>query len=208
MLVSRNLSHELSKMVSGNVLAVTVQTVLLTFWDFCKFIDGKLSSGEVLKSALKNLTIAASGVAGAVAGGAAATQLGLATGLAGLAMPVLGAALVASFVANLFSDDSAKREQEAKLRELNNKIDQMYPFFRTTFARLAEDFLLSQEEAEEVLEFLKARDLPVYLIEMHESSNKASYATRIIRPVILGVISKRPVTRMPSEKDITSAVLT
>ena len=211
-----------SKMIGTMPAVMAVQTVFLSFGDICKFLDGKLSSSEMLKVSVKNLTKVLSTAGGGIAGGVAGSYAGKVAGVyvsrtvgaavggvLGSALPVIGTVvggiiggIAVDSLINLFKDNDTRikpvskeelARQKRLLKEMNRKVDEMYPIMRDQFARLAAYYGLTENEVVSVLNLLEKNDVAMRMIDMYDNSDKKyiSYASRTIIPCIIEVLSQR-----------------
>lgn len=189
----------LTKAVSSNVIAAAATTAVLSANDLCNVFTGHISKAQLFK----NVTNTAAGVGGGMAGWA----VGMAQGAAYLGW-IPGGALVGGAVGAVIGSvvgGSAASTVSRHVTDLlieDDAVEMMHHLERV-FVEEAQDYLLTQTEAEQVMQKLQTKwDLREQMREMFASVSPEQYARWLIRPLVEEAIKRRKKIRMPTEKSL------
>ncbi|MDP8170803.1 hypothetical protein QJU96_05835 [Pasteurella skyensis] len=176
-----------SKLLRGNIITGAVTTIVISVPDFYKMFMGYQSGKQVAK----NVTTTTAGVLGGTAGwiGGVALVSGVTTGgvapiIAGLVSSVAvgsGSSSLTKTILDYFSKDDIVEMQEILAIHFNH---------------LAEDYLLSQQEAESVLDGLSEKLSIEVLQDMFKQESKRNFAIDLIEPLIIDEVRKRKVIKI------------
>ena len=72
--------------------------------------------------------------------------------------------------------------------------------------RLSEDFLLSEEEAQRVIQQLQQMNLLAELKNIHAAKNRMTYTMNLLLPYVVTIVSSRPAIEIPSDKELSVAL--
>ena len=184
----------IAKLLRGNIVTSVTMTVVLSIKDISNAFCGRISG----KQLFKNIATTASGIAGGTAGfiaGKFALSLAApgAGQIAGIVVSIAGAATggtigssTSSTVIGHFIEDDAV----ALVKIIEN-----------TFCRLAQDYMLSQEEVSIVLEDLSLSLSNGKLLDMYASNDHDAFADDLVRSQIERLIRGRCRVYLPSEDD-------
>ena len=196
--ISQTATKELGKKLSSNAATAIVTVTVLSAMDFKRLIDGRISIAQLAKNVTKTTANVVAGIAGYAATGAAVGSVlpgfgnllggavGIAVGLAGGVASSMLADKVTGDVLDAFIKDDAVEMQE---------------ILNLVFSELAEDFLLSEKEANAVIEQLKEKLSINFLQEMFRADNRAEFAHNFLHPLIVREVQKR---KRITDKDLPS----
>ena len=193
----------LTKVLSGNVIAGAAMTIVLSANDFCRVFSGHISKAQLFK----NVTNTAAGVAGGMGGALA----GAAQGAVYLGW-IPGGAVAGAFIGGVVGGLAGSSGASAASRTVTDWLIeddavQMMRYLEQVFVEEAQDYLLTQTEADEVMRRLQDEwDLSEQMREMFASVNPEQYARWLIRPLVEGAIKRRKRIRLPSEKALLKSV--
>ncbi len=191
--------NNVSKLLRGNIVTGVVTTLVLSSVDFGRLFNGKVSGAQVFK----NVTTTASAVAGGTGGWFAGAAGGAAIGSA---IPIVGTAaggIIGGILGSLAGGTAASTTTSAVLDEfIEDDAKEMLQIVENVFTNLATDYLLNEDEAKEVLEIFKDRDIPDTLRNIYASSNRKKYAKDILIPLIEEKAKSRKVIQLPSNEDV------
>ena len=186
-----------AKLLRGGVIVNTVSFLVFTVPDIVETFRGRISAKQLLKNAAST----AGGLAGAAAGAAGGAALGTAV-LPGIGTTVggvlggiaggMGAAIGTDKVADLIAEDDA---------------DEMLDIITEEFQNLTEEYLLNQDEADQVSDQLQEVLDADVLKDMYSSNNRNSFARNKIEPLVTDVISKRETIVLPDEEAVTESLI-
>ncbi len=189
----KNVMTKATSLIQNQIIVNSVVIIAMTAPQVYDLINGRISKEQFAK----NLTVAiigfGAGTAGALAGAkigtAVAPGLGTIAGVAGGAIlgtaTAMGAGALAEIgLSKLYEGDANK----------------MYEIITVKFQSLGEDYLLSQEEADEVVTELQKKLTPNNLKEMHASKDREQFAETMMEPMFEQVIKKRHKIEVPTEE--------
>ena len=84
---------------------------------------------------------------------------------------------------------------------------QMYGILNETYSVMAEEYLITEEEAESIAETLSNSLTDDVLKDMYSAENKEAYADAFERPIFEAQLASRPDVSDPSEAEIRTAAL-
>lgn len=186
--ISTDAAGQLSKSLSSNAATAIAAVTILSVMDFKRLIDGKISIAQLAKNVTKTATNVVSGIAGYAATGAVVGSVlpglgNLLGGAVGVAVGLAGG-VATSFLAGKVADevlDSFIKDDAVEMQEILNQV----------FSELAEDFLLSEREANVIIEQLKEKLSINFLQEMFRSDNRIAFAHDFLHPLIVSEVKKR-----------------
>ena len=182
-------TNNLAKLMRSNLIAAGTMLVVMSAGDITEFFRGRISA----KQLLKNVTILASGMGGgyvgAVAGGAIGATLGPAGSAAGRMIGGMIAGSAAGQVANAILSSFIEDDVEEMLNIINKEL-----------IPLVEEYLLSEDELDIVIDDLQRALVNEKLLEMYASNNRNDFANCLLREIIEKVIRWRVKIRIPSSQ--------
>jgi hypothetical protein len=191
--------NHLSKLLRGNIVTGVVTTLVLSSVDFVRLFDGRVSGAQVFKNVTTTALSVAGGTGGLMGGAALGASLGsivpvIGTAAGGIIGGILGsfaggtaASALANTVLDAFIEDDAK---------------EMLKIIEDVFGQLAEDYLLTEQEAKIVIDEFQSKDLPDTLRNMYASNDRAQFAKQILETSIENQAKKRQKIKLPSDEKI------
>ena len=190
-LESRN---QLTRALQGTLVTSVVVIAVTTGPDLIKLIRGRMSQAQFVK----NVAVAASGVAGGALGatvggaiGATLGPVGLVAGniLGGMAGGVVSAAFASEVASGYMEDDQVRM-----LRIVNVQVEY-----------LATLFLLTADEVNNLASNLDRILTPKTFEVLHAKGNKRAYANQLIKPVVIRIVKQRPALDF-TERQVIEAI--
>lgn len=193
----------LTKAMSANVVTAAATTAILSAGDLCRVFSGHISKAQLFKNVSNTAAGVGGGMAGASAGAAqGAIYLGWVPG--GPAVGAAVGALVGSLVAGTAAAKVARGVTDLLIED---DAVEMMGHLERVFVEEAQDYLLTQAEANRVMEALRAKwDLREQMREMHASVNPEQYARWLLRPLVQAEAKRRKKVRTPSETSLLKRV--
>lgn len=184
-------ANHVSKLLRGNVVTAVATTLVLSSADFIRLFDGRISAAQVFK----NLTTAASSVAGGTGGWMTGAAVGAPLGPFGVIIGGIVGSFVGGSAANKIASSTLDNfiEDDAK---------QMLKIIEKNFGSLAHDYLLTENEAKTVITVLQENDLPNILRNMYASPNQDNFAIKTITPLIENKVRSRKKIPLPKHSEI------
>ncbi len=192
-----------SKLLRGNMITGIVSFAVLSIGDIGNIFSGRIS-GEQL---FKNMANTASTIAGGTAGWAAGASVGAAIGSA---VPIIGTA-IGGFIGGIFGSFAggsvASGVSNAILDEfIEDDAKKMVDIIQEVFTELAEDYLISQKEAEWIVDQLQNKITGSLLKDMYGSDNHRNFARNFLIEYFEGKTSKREHIRLPTIEQMQKGV--
>jgi len=187
--------NNVSKVLRGNVVTAIATTVVMSVPDFYRMFNGKISGAQLFKNISKTGAGVAGGVGGYMGGAAAGAAVGSVVPIVGTAVGGLVGGLLGGFAG---SSGASKVAQNVLDNFIEDDANKMLKIVEDTFATLAFEYLLNEEEAQQAIEKFQDKDVPQILMDMYASSSKKEYTTRIIEKIIISVVEQREKVTLPT----------
>jgi hypothetical protein len=192
-------TNHVSKLLRGNVVTAAVTTIVLSTGDFVRLFQGRISGAQAFKNIASTGASVAGGIGGAAMAGAAlgsvipgpGNAIGFIAGAIGGVIGGLVAGKTASAMLDGFIEDDA---------------NQMLAIVNDVFSRLAVDYLLSEEEASDVIAALEQLNLVEHLRDMYAAEDRKDFAADLLQPLIEGEVQQRPPVQLPSPSQFMSGI--
>lgn len=193
MLYGNAATNNLAKLMRNNFIAAGTMLVVMSASDINKFFRGRISA----KQLFKNVSALAAGMGGGYAGAAAGGAIGSVLGPAGTAAGMLIGGMIgggaaghaASSILSNFVEDDAKEMLEIINQEL---------------IPLVEEFLLSEDEMNILVDNLQEALVHDKLLQMYASDDRNEFARELLTEEISNVIKWRVRISIPSDKKMIS----
>lgn len=187
-----------SKALRGNIIAGTVTTLVLSSADIARMFRGRISGGQLFK----NVSQKASMVGGGYMGWSGGAILGASIGSA---IPIIGTGIGATVGSILGSIAAGSAASYAASGILNSFIaddaDQMLAIIQRQFLQLAQQYLLSHDEAELVIAELQQQPKLIYLLQdMYQSDDRDEFAQQLLTPLIEVQVQQRVIVLTSSSR--------
>lgn len=177
-------TNNLAKMMRNNAIAAGAMIVVMSAGDISNYFRGRMSA----KQLFKNVTTLAAGVGGGYIGGAIGGSLG---GLPGAAIGGLIGGAISSQGANKVLSNFVEDDVSEMLEILNHEL-----------IPLVEEYLISEDELDIIIEELRQSLVQDKLLEMYASSDRNAFARDLLTGQIIAVIKWRVRISIPSDKDL------
>ncbi|WP_296826799.1 hypothetical protein [uncultured Megasphaera sp.] len=181
-------TKNLAKLLRSNVAAAAVLGLVVTTPQLISMFRGRISKEQLLK----NLSITAGGMAGGAGGAVLGSMIveGVGT-VAGGVVGGMAAGKAAHALMSTFIEDDA---------------DKMIAIMESELVVLADEYLLSQEEANIVLGDLQSRLTADVLEDMFAADDQRQFAHQMLEKIILSVISMRAAIYIPEYGQIVAGL--
>lgn len=181
-------ANSASKLLRGNVVTGVVTVAVLSSVDFYKMFQGKVSGSQVFKNVTNTAAGVASGTAGWAGGAAAGAALGSVVPVVGTAAGAIVGGILGSLSGGWIGSKASSVVMD---KIITDDSKEMQDILGKVFGELAEDYLLSQDEAELISEELSSNLSSGDLQTMYSSSARREFAKNLIEPYIISVVKKR-----------------
>jgi outer membrane lipoprotein SlyB len=188
-----------AKLLRSNAITAGVSLVILSSVDVVNIFRGRISGAQLFK----NITNTAASVGGGTAGWVGGAAVGATIGSA---VPIIGTAIggiVGGLAGALAGGTLAGKASDAVLGVfIEDDANQMIHIIEETFRQLAEDYLLSRTEAEQVIDALKADLTGGTLKDMFASDDRQAFAHNLLVPHVEAEVQQRQPVRLPSDTQL------
>ena len=195
-----------SKLLRGNVVTGAVTVAVLSSVDFYRMFQGRVSGAQVFK----NVTNTAAGVAGGTAGWMGGAAIGASIGSV---VPILGSVaggIIGGVLGSLGGGAAAGKVSSMAMNAMiTDDMEKMQGILGSVFSKLAEDYMLSAKEAENVADKLKEILSADILRDMFQSNSRDLFAQNLIEPLIVEIAKSRPrilLADLPTNEQIADEV--
>lgn len=192
-----------AKMLRGNAITGAVSVIVLSSVDIADIFRGRISGSQLFKNLANTASTVAGGTAGWTAGATAGATIGS-------VVPVVGTAVggfVGGLLGSLAGGSVAGKVSGAVLDEIiEDDANIMLSKIENVFTQLAEDYLLNKKEAEAIVDKLKDVLSGKVLKDMYESSNRDTFAKKILKPLIEKEVKKREKIKIPSDSQLVEGL--
>lgn len=177
-----------SKLLRGNAVTGMVCTVVTSIPDYYRCCQGKMSVAQATKNTAVTGTSVATGSAGWIAGAA----LGSAIPVVGTAFGAIVGGIVGSTAAG-YAGGAVTSKILDKLKEDDSV--KMMAIAEKEFYQLAVDYLLTQQEIDEVkTAFVKTKNV---FYDMYASKSREDFAKNLLKKLIEKQVEKRKKIQLP-----------
>lgn len=200
--------NNVSKLLSGNIIASTVSLVVLSSKDISDIFRGRISGEQFFKDvSTTGASIAGGGagwVAGTAAGGTVGGVIGAAiSGPAGAAVGAKVGSKIGAFVGSITGGTVAGHTTHTVLDSvIEDDSKKMLSIIEKCFISISEEYLLTQNEVEQCVDKLKTSITIEKLKDMYAIRNKESYAHSMVMGIVNPIIMNRAYVENISEDDI------
>lgn len=201
-----------SKLLTGNIIANTVSLVVLSMGDIVALFRGRISTEQFIKDVSVTGATIAGGSGGWIAGNALGGTLGGAIGgaLTGGTGTVAGAKIgskVGGFIGSMTGGTVTGQATKTVLDELiEDDAVKILWIVECEFASICEQYLLTENEVHEALTLLKEKLTKSVLRDIYASDNQELYAQKIILDCINPILHKRQYINDIRQQDMMKAV--
>jgi hypothetical protein len=191
--------NHVSKLLRGNLITGAVSTLVLSSADITRLVRGRISGGQAFKNVAATAAGTAGGTGGWIAGAAAGAAIGSAVPVVGTAIGGIAGGLFGGFLGGTAAATATKAALDSVIED---DAKQMAAIFESELARLAEEFMLGEDEIERLLTNLQELKLDKEFREIYAARNRVGYVTSLIKPRIVDVVSQREKVAMPTEDEV------
>ncbi len=189
-----------AKMLRGNAITGAVSVVVLSSFDVANIFRGRISGAQLFKNVANTASTVAGGTAGWIGGAAAGAAVGSAIPIVGTAIGGVVGGILGSFAGGA----AAGKVSGVVLDEfIEDDANKMVKIIEEAFTQLAEDYLLTKQEAEKIVDNLKEKLTGKTLKDMFASSQRMKFARNLIEPLVEQEVKKRKKIKIPTDVDMS-----
>lgn len=200
--------NNVSKLITGNLIAGTVSMVVLSSFDLIDLFRGRISGEQFLKNTAVTGATIVGGNVGWIAGNAIGATTGGAVGgaLTGGTGAVVGAKIgskVGGFVGSIAGGTMAgSLTHEALDAVIEDDSKEMLRLVEEEFIEICKQYILVEDEVEEALSRLKEQLTSEEMKNIFASDQRSLYIQSIIMECVNPTLSRRVVIENVREEDI------
>lgn len=184
-------TNNLAKLIRNNAIAAGAMIVVMSAGDISNYFRGRMSA----KQLLKNVTTLAAGVGGGYIGGAVGGSIGSVLGPAG----TYAGAAIGGLIGGTISGQGANKVLS---NFVEDDVNEMLEILNHELIPLVEEYLISEDELDIIIEELRQSLVQDKLLEMYASSDRNAFARDLLTEQITAVIKWRVRISIPSDKDL------
>ncbi len=189
-------SNHVSKLLRGQIAVTLITTSVLSIDDFINLFSQKISGTQAFKNICKTAAGVGSGSIGVWGGGALGTAIGgpgagtlLGSAIGATAAGYIGSRISETILDSVVDDDSVG----------------IGSVMERTFAQLANDYLLSENEANAAIQEFRILDMDRTVKSIHASNDREKYTHELMLPFFEQVADNRPPIFRPIKRKVASA---
>ena len=185
-------ANQVANALSRELLADGVLLVVLTSLDVADLFRGRISKEEVLK----NLSVTIVSIAVGTAGGYGGAALG------SLIAPGVGTT-IGAILGSVASGGLSAWAAEALIAPYyESDAEEMFNIISEEFTLLCSDYLVSEEEANRIVDSLKGELVGDVLKDMYASEDRNYFARNLLEPLFKEEAAQRDTIITPTEEEI------
>lgn len=191
-----------AKLLRGNIITGVITVAVLSTFDIANIFRGRISGKQLFKNVATTSATVAGGTAGWFGGAAAGAAVGT-------AIPIVGTAIggiIGGILGSLGAGTVSGKVSDAVLGFIEDDADEMVCIIEDVFKQLAEDYLLTQKEAEYIVDLLKEKLSSDILENMFESSDREEFARSLLLSDVETETSKRTFLKLPTNNQMSEGL--
>ena len=204
--------NNVGKMLGNNAYVAVISTFVITTKDAADMFRGRISGKQLFKNLCVNGAGVAGGMAGAAGGGAAGAKAGAVIGgsiggLPGAAVGATAGAIIGTIGGAIGGGMGAGKVCKAGLDILiEDDFVRLVSIIGERFASLAEDYLISQAEADKIIKEIEGELNANKLKDMYASNDKNAFADNLLTNLFENIIKERPHVDLPNDEEIIGGI--
>lgn len=186
-----------SKLLRGNIITSGVSLIVCTVPDAVEIFQGRISAKQMLKDFATNAGGVSGGMIGATGGAALGSAIfpGVGTAIGGVIGGIAGGAGLYAGVdalADLIAEDDAEEMLELMSMEFQN---------------LAEEYLMTEDEADKVMASLQDKLNTGVLKDMYAATTHNEFAIEFLEPLFEEVVRGRQYIEIPNDEEMKESLV-
>lgn len=194
--VALSATKQAAELLRSEALVAVVTLIVFSVPDGIDLFRGRISKKQFVKNFAVSAVAVAAGIAGYGVGGFVSSLVvpGVGTvpgAIVGSILLGTGGAFLADKIADYITDDDA---------------DEMYKIFESRFQQNCEDYLVSEEEANNILSELNGKLTKDAFKDMYQSEDREKYVDDMLVPLFDAEVKKRAKIEAPTEEEMRFAL--
>lgn len=192
-----------AKMLRGNAITGAVSVVVLSSFDVVNIFRGRISGAQLFKNVANTASTVAGGTAGWIGGASAGAAVGSVVPIIGTAIGGIVGGVIGSFAGGAVSN---KVSSKVLNEFIEDDAEEMIRIIEKVFTELAEDYLLTKSEAENIIDSLKTDLTGSKLKDMFCSVDREDFARNMLIDHVENEVIKRKRISMPTQKEMQNSL--
>ncbi len=188
-----------AKLLRGNVITGIASVVVLSTCDVIDIFRGRISGGQLVKNIVETTGTVAGGTVGWIGGATVGATVGSAIPIIGTAVGALVGGLAGAMGGGTLAAGAANSVMDNFIEDDANE---MVEIIEKEFTQITQDYLLTKEEVEQVVDYIGEKVNGKILKDMYASSNRGKYAEDIMLPFVEKLIKGREHIGELSQEDM------
>ena len=199
--------NSLAKMLRSNFITSLATIAVLSIGDITSIFRGRISGAQLVKNLVDTTASVAGGTGGWLAGSAAGAKVGAIVGsiFPGAGTVIGGAAgTVIGGLCGAFAGGSVAAKASNKVTSIfiEDDAEKMVRIIEEVFTDLADEYLISQAEAEMITAELQKQLTGKKLKDMFESSDRKKFARAMLEDLFVKVAHERQHVTLPTPEQM------
>ena len=192
-----------SKLLRGNIVTGAITVAVLSSFDVANVFRGRISGKQLFKNISQTAATVAGGTVGWMAGAATGAAIGSIIPGIGTAIGGFLGGLAGSFGAGSVAGKAASSVLDDMIED---DAVEMQAILEREFKVLAEEYLITGEEAVRICDNLKNIVDGDFLKDMFADDSRAKYARTAMEPLFENVARERPIIKLPTNKEMVDGL--
>ena len=192
-----------AKMLRGNAITGAVSVAILSSVDVVNIFRGRISGKQLFKNVANTASSVAGGTAGWVGGATAGAAIGTAVPIIGNAIGGMVGGVVGSFVGGAASIKVSSTVLGAFIED---DAEEMISIIEDVFQKMSVDYLLNQNEAENIIDEVKGDLSGGILKDMFASSDRKRFAENLLVDHVEKEVKQRKKIFLPSDEEMQKSL--
>ncbi len=193
---TESITKQAARILRSQVLVAAIETIVFTTPDAIDLFRGRISGTQFVKNLITTVGSVATGTAGFLAGSKIGTLIypGVGTVIGGVIGGIIGG-LGGSLGLDWLGDKVVQDDAEL-----------MYNIFSERFSVYCDDYLVNEQEAQNILDKLSKNMDEKFYKDMYESENRIEFIDGKLEPLFEEEIMKRPDVAIPTDEEMRQAL--
>ncbi len=194
--VAQSATKQAAQLLRSEVLVAAVTTIVFSAPDAIDLFRGRISKKQFVKNFAITAVSVVAGTVGYGVGGLVGNLVvpGVGTipgGVVGSILLGTGGGLLADKIADYITDDDA---------------DEMYVIVQNTFAQYCEDYLITEDEANNIVDEFSDMLTKDMFKDMYKSDDREAFIAKKMEPLFTAEVAKREKIEAPTEEELRSSL--
>ena len=192
-----------AKLFRSNVITGIISFAVLSIGDVGNIFQGRISGGQLFKNLTNTASTVVGGGLGWTAGAAAGATLGSIIPGVGTAIGGFVGGLVGAFGGGSISSKAANAVLD---QFIEDDADKMVEIIQEVFTSLAEEYLTTQKEAEDIVSLLQSKLTGSMLKDMFASPDRKEFAYELLNEYFKDTSYNRRHITLPSDDEMKQSL--